>query len=141
MEPVTHFLTGACIGRAGLNRKTAYATLVAVLAAEAADLDVLWSLDGPVEGLNTIAALLILLSLCRWWLLLWWEWCGFCIGGGRGDGIADRQCLLMNECQSRVVVSHPFARKKANGWGTELLLRIQIGVHLRRSRCSGAGFI
>ena len=52
MEPVTHFLTGACIGRAGLNRKTAYATLVAVLAAEAADLDVLWSLAGPVEGLK-----------------------------------------------------------------------------------------
>ena len=32
MEPITHFLTGACIGRAGLNRKTAYATLAAVLA-------------------------------------------------------------------------------------------------------------
>ena len=27
MEPVTHFLAGACIGRAGLNRRTAYATL------------------------------------------------------------------------------------------------------------------
>ncbi len=52
MEPVTHFLTGACIGRAGLNRKTAYATLAAVLAAEAADLDVLWSLAGPVESLK-----------------------------------------------------------------------------------------
>jgi inner membrane protein len=52
MEPITHFLTGACIGRAGLNRKTAYATLAAVLAAEAADLDVLWSLGGPVEELK-----------------------------------------------------------------------------------------
>jgi inner membrane protein len=52
MEPVTHFLTGACIGRAGLNRKTAYATLTAVLAAEAADMDVLWSLRGPVESLK-----------------------------------------------------------------------------------------
>jgi inner membrane protein len=52
MEPVTHFLTGACIGRAGLNRKTAYATLAAVLAAEAADLDVLWSFGGPVEELK-----------------------------------------------------------------------------------------
>jgi inner membrane protein len=52
MEPVTHFLTGACIGRAGLNRKTAYATLAAVLAAEAADIDVLWGLAGPVEGLK-----------------------------------------------------------------------------------------
>jgi inner membrane protein len=52
MEPVTHFLTGACIGRAGLNRKTAHATLAAVLAAEAADLDILWSLRGPVEELK-----------------------------------------------------------------------------------------
>jgi inner membrane protein len=52
MDPITHFLTGACIGRAGLNRKTAYATLAAVLAAEAADMDVLWSLAGPVEELK-----------------------------------------------------------------------------------------
>jgi len=52
MEPVTHFLTGACIGRAGFNRKSAYATLAAVLAAEAADMDVVWSLGGPVETLK-----------------------------------------------------------------------------------------
>jgi inner membrane protein len=52
MEPFTHFLTGACIGRAGLNRKTACATVVAVLAAEAADLDVVWGLAGPVEELK-----------------------------------------------------------------------------------------
>jgi inner membrane protein len=52
MEPITHFLAGACIGRAGLNRKTAYATLAATLAAEAADLDVLWGLRGPVEELK-----------------------------------------------------------------------------------------
>ena len=35
MEPVTHFLTGACLGRSGFNRKTAYATLAMTLAAEA----------------------------------------------------------------------------------------------------------
>ncbi|HVC48298.1 MAG TPA: metal-dependent hydrolase [Terracidiphilus sp.] len=52
MEPITHFLTGACIGRAGLNRKTVYATLAAVLAAEAADLDILWGFAGPVEELK-----------------------------------------------------------------------------------------
>src|ERR1019366_721660 len=52
MEPITHFLTGACIGRAGLNRKTAYATMAAVLAAEAADIDILWSFAGPVEELK-----------------------------------------------------------------------------------------
>ncbi len=52
MEPVTHFLTGACLGRAGFNRKTAYATLAGVLAAEAADLDILWGLRGPVDELK-----------------------------------------------------------------------------------------
>lgn len=52
MEPITHFLTGACIGRAGLNRKTACATVVAVLAAEAADIDILWGFNGPVEELK-----------------------------------------------------------------------------------------
>jgi inner membrane protein len=52
METITHLLVGACIGKAGLNRKTAYATLAAVLAAEAPDLDELWSLAGPVEGLK-----------------------------------------------------------------------------------------
>jgi len=52
MEPVTHFLTGACIGRAGLNRRTAYATLAATLAAEAPDMDVFWSFGGPVVALQ-----------------------------------------------------------------------------------------
>ena len=50
MEPVTHFLTGACLGRAGCNRKTAYATLAMTLAAEAPDIDVLGSFGGPVFG-------------------------------------------------------------------------------------------
>jgi inner membrane protein len=50
MEPVTHFLTGACLGRSGFNRKTAYATLAMTLAAEAPDLDVLWGFRGPVTG-------------------------------------------------------------------------------------------
>jgi inner membrane protein len=50
LEPITHFLTGACLGRAGLNRKTALATATVTLAAEAPDLDVLGSLKGPVFG-------------------------------------------------------------------------------------------
>jgi inner membrane protein len=50
LEPLTHFLTGACLGRAGLNRKTALATITLVLAAEAPDLDVLGYLHGPVYG-------------------------------------------------------------------------------------------
>ena len=50
MEPLTHFLTGACISRAGLNRRTALATVTLVLAAEAPDLDVLGYVHGPVYG-------------------------------------------------------------------------------------------
>ena len=50
MDPFTHFLAGACLGRSGFNRKTAYATLAMTLAAEAPDLDVFWSLRGPVAG-------------------------------------------------------------------------------------------
>src|SRR5664280_784593 len=82
MEPVTHFLTGACISRAGLNRKTAYATVVAVLAAEAADMDIFWSIAGPVEELKRhrgithtllgapfVAAVVVGLV----WLLHWWQ--------------------------------------------------------------------
>ncbi|MBZ5678632.1 MAG: metal-dependent hydrolase [Acidobacteriia bacterium] len=50
MEPITHFLTGACLGRAGFNRKTALATLTLTLAAEASDLDVLGRFWGPAFG-------------------------------------------------------------------------------------------
>ncbi len=83
MEPITHFLTGACIGRAGLNRKTAYATLAAVLAAEAADIDVLWRLAGPVEGLkhhrgitHTLIAVPVVAAAAVgmvWLLDRWWR--------------------------------------------------------------------
>ena len=50
MEPLTHFLTGACLGRSGFNRRTALATATMTLAAEAPDLDVFESLKGPVFG-------------------------------------------------------------------------------------------
>lgn len=52
MEPVTHFLTGACISRAGLNRKTGYATLMLTLAAEFPDMDFVTYFVGPVTGLK-----------------------------------------------------------------------------------------
>ncbi len=52
MEPVTHLLTGACLARAGLNRRAAYATLAMVLAAEVPDADTLWAFDGPVAVLQ-----------------------------------------------------------------------------------------
>jgi inner membrane protein len=50
MEPITHLMTGACLSRAGFNRKAAYATVAMTLAAEQPDLDTLWSLDGPIAG-------------------------------------------------------------------------------------------
>jgi inner membrane protein len=52
MEPVTHFLFGAAMGRAGLNRKTALATATLTLAAEAPDLDVFSRFGGSAFGFN-----------------------------------------------------------------------------------------
>src|SRR5947209_19810967 len=51
LEPVTHFLTGACLSRAGLNGTTGLATLTLVLAAEAPDLDVVAYFGGSVAGM------------------------------------------------------------------------------------------
>jgi inner membrane protein len=50
LEPITHFLTGAVLARAGFNRKTALATATMTLAAEAPDLDVFSGFKGPVYG-------------------------------------------------------------------------------------------
>lgn len=50
MEPITHLLTGACLGRTGLNRKTALATATMTLAAEAPDVDVIGRVGGSVFG-------------------------------------------------------------------------------------------
>ena len=50
MEPITHLMTGACLARAGFNRKAAYAAVTMTLAAEAPDLDTLWSIDGPIAA-------------------------------------------------------------------------------------------
>lgn len=49
MEPVTHVLTGACLARAGFNRRAAYATFAMALAAEFPDIDSLWAFRGPVD--------------------------------------------------------------------------------------------
>ena len=48
MDAITHLLAGACLGRAGLNRKTVLATATVTLAAEAPDLDVLGELKGQI---------------------------------------------------------------------------------------------
>jgi inner membrane protein len=96
MEPVTHFLTGACLARTGFNRRTAYATLAMTLAAEAPDMDVFWGFRGPVAGFEhhrgithtflgaPVVALAVTCVVWRWhrsrrkqptlaprWVLLW----------------------------------------------------------------------
>ena len=50
MEPVTHLMTGAVLSRVGFNRKAAYATLAMTIAAELPDIDVLWSIKGPIAA-------------------------------------------------------------------------------------------
>lgn len=82
MDPLTHFLTGACLGRAGLNRKTALATAVLTISSEIADIDILTEINGPVYGFQhhrgwthsfvgvpVMAALAVVLVLAfdRWW--------------------------------------------------------------------------
>lgn len=52
MDPVTHLLTGACVSRAGLNRKTGLATLTLTLAFEAPDIDSIFYFGGGVTGLQ-----------------------------------------------------------------------------------------
>lgn len=50
MEPLTHFLTGACLSRTGFNRTTALATFTMTIGAEAADIDMVGYLNGSTFG-------------------------------------------------------------------------------------------
>ena len=82
MEPVTHFLTGACLGRSGFNRTTAYATLAMTLAAEAPDIDVLSGIRGPVAALqhhrgitHTFLGAPFMALLVTGAVWLWHRWC------------------------------------------------------------------
>jgi inner membrane protein len=52
MDPVTHILTGACLSRAGLNRKTALATLTLTLAFEVPDIDSVFYFRDSIAGLQ-----------------------------------------------------------------------------------------
>jgi inner membrane protein len=52
LDPVTHMLTGACLSRAGFNRKTALATLTLTLAFEAPDIDSVFYFGGSITGLQ-----------------------------------------------------------------------------------------
>ncbi len=71
-------LTGACMSRAGLNRKTGLATAMLVIAAEISDIDVLWNFEGPVAGLqhhrgwtHSFVGVPVMAALA---LLLVWGW-------------------------------------------------------------------
>jgi inner membrane protein len=81
MEPITHFLTGACIGRAGLNRKTALATAATTLAAEAPDLDILYYFRDRITGFqhhrgwtHTLLGIFVMGALVLAVLYLWYRW-------------------------------------------------------------------
>ncbi len=50
LEPITHFLTGACLARTGFNRKTALATATMTLAAEAPDIDIIGNFKNSTFG-------------------------------------------------------------------------------------------
>jgi len=52
MDPLTHTLTGLALSRAGLNRRSAYATPILMLAASAPDIDILAWLAGPAAYLH-----------------------------------------------------------------------------------------
>ena len=83
MEPITHFLTGACMGRAGLNRKTALATAALTLAAEAPDLDVFSRFGGPAFGFahhrgftHSFLGIPLVAGVVVGFLYLIWKWRG-----------------------------------------------------------------
>jgi inner membrane protein len=78
MEPVTHFLTGATLARAGFNRKTALATVTMTIAAEAADLDILAYVKGSAYGFiqhrgitHTLIGIPVIAALVVGFLWLW----------------------------------------------------------------------
>jgi inner membrane protein len=79
MDPITHFMMGGCMARAGFNRTTALATVTMVLAAEAPDIDVVSEFGGDVFafshhrgithtflGVPFVAALVVLIVWAGW---------------------------------------------------------------------------
>jgi inner membrane protein len=81
LDPVTHFLTGACMGRAGFNRKSAFATVTMVLAAEVADMDVLWEFKGSIAALqhhrgitHSFVGVPLMAALALAFVYLWHRW-------------------------------------------------------------------
>jgi inner membrane protein len=109
MEPITHLLTGACLSRAGFNRKTALATATMVVAAEAPDIDVFSRAGGRVFGFahhrgitHTLVAVPFVAALVLLIIYGWYRWRR---QGKSLDGLPPRWGLLYGlACLS--VLSH-----------------------------------
>ena len=81
MEPMTHLLTGAVLARAGFNRKAAYATWAMAIAAELPDIDIVWSVIGPLTGFehhrgitHTFLGVPIEAALVTWGFRAFYRW-------------------------------------------------------------------
>ena len=77
MDNLTHTLTAVAISQTGLNRKTRFATLTLILAANAPDMDVLAGLKGSVSYLKYHRGIchsllgITLLAFLLWGLIYW----------------------------------------------------------------------
>ncbi|MGO8813572.1 MAG: metal-dependent hydrolase [Terriglobia bacterium] len=77
MDNLTHTLTAVAISQTGLNRKTRFATLTLILAANAPDLDILAGLKGSVSYLKYHRGIchsllgITLLAFLLWGLIYW----------------------------------------------------------------------
>lgn len=77
MDNLTHTLTAIAISHTGLNRKTRFATLTLILAANAPDIDLLTSFRGSIayleyhRGITHSMIGVSLLALVIWALILW----------------------------------------------------------------------
>ncbi len=78
MDNLTHTLTGIAISQTGLNRKTRFATLTLILAANAPDIDVLTRFQSSItylkyhRGITHSFLGIIALAFLIWGLMLWW---------------------------------------------------------------------
>ena len=77
MDNLTHTLTAVAISQTGLNRKTRFATLTLILAANAPDMDVLAGLKGSVtylkyhRGISHSLLGITLLAIILWGFIYW----------------------------------------------------------------------
>ncbi len=77
MDNLTHTLTAIAISQTGLNRKTRFATLTLILAANAPDIDLLWGLKNGVtylkyhRGITHSFVGITAIAIILWGLMYW----------------------------------------------------------------------